>query len=600
VLLHAASIESTVEHLLGGHCGILVIDVAKVGSELARLTEKLQAQFPEVVLLATGHRNEQNAIATLVANGRIYRFLHKPVSPARAELFLSAATRRYSELHHNESRASIAIRLATSRTRNVAIASAALVAMIGSAWLFWPQDAPEHSPAAIAEGPQPAAIASTELQDTLARAEAAYKAGNVFPPATGNAFDLYRDSTQIAPDNALARAGVERIVADADRQLTTALARQDVTRAGTALSVLERIAPSHPRLETSRKQVMALARRPATPASSIPAVSSAPRIEKPPVLAAASTPTPATTPNLTLAKTLLAANQLVEPVDANALTQLRRARAAGEDESAVQITATDLGTRLLNRTLAAANAGDLAEARSSYDAAARLDREFETSLPDLDLVGARVKELERATARADVVDERLARVTRLRSSGQLLEPAGDNAYEALKQILDEHITSPEVRTEQQRLSFALLESVRTALAAGDIDRADVLSTRAEEIQPGMPQTRALREQIGRARAERDNQTAVIQAASLVRRREVPAIYPREALLSKTEGWVDLEFLISTEGTPIEIKVKAAQPSRVFETAATQALRQWRFEPIVRDGAPQARRATLRMEFKLQG
>ncbi|HVF18508.1 MAG TPA: energy transducer TonB, partial [Steroidobacteraceae bacterium] len=247
----------------------------------------------------------------------------------------------------------------------------------------------------------------------------------------------------------------------------------------------------------------------------------------------------------------------------------------------------------------ALNAADLAEARRSYDAAANLDREFETSLPDLNVVAARLKELEGATTRTKIADERLARVTKLRTSGQLIEPAGDNAYEALKQILDDRITSPEVRSEQQRVSFALLENVRTALAAGDVDRADVLSTRAEEIQPGLPQTRALREQIGAARADRNDQTAIVQAASLQRRREVPAIYPREALLSNIEGWVDLEFVISTDGVPADIKVRAAKPLRVFETAATQALRQWRFEPIVRNGTPQARRATLRMEFKLQ-
>ena len=127
----------------------------------------------------------------------------------------------------------------------------------------------------------------------------------------------------------------------------------------------------------------------------------------------------------------------------------------------------------------------------------------------------------------------------------------------------------------------------------------MLATRAEEIQPGLPQTKVLREQIGAARAERDDHDAVVQAASLPRRRQIPAVYPRDALLNKTEGWVDFEFVISAEGVPSDITVKAAQPTRVFDAAATQALRQWRFEPIVRNGTPQSRRAALRMEFKLK-
>jgi protein TonB len=155
-----------------------------------------------------------------------------------------------------------------------------------------------------------------------------------------------------------------------------------------------------------------------------------------------------------------------------------------------------------------------------------------------------------------------------------------------------------VREEQRQLSFALLENARTALATGDIDRADVFATRTEEVLPGLPHTRALREQIGAARLQRDEST-VLQAAGLPRTKQVPAVYPREALLNGIEGWVDLEFTISPEGIPTEISVKASKPPRIFDTAAMQALRQWRFEPILRNGEPRARRAALRMQFKLE-
>jgi TonB family protein len=229
----------------------------------------------------------------------------------------------------------------------------------------------------------------------------------------------------------------------------------------------------------------------------------------------------------------------------------------------------------------------------------RLDREFETSLPELDTAGERVREVELTAERTSAARERLARATRLRMNGQLIEPAGNNSYEALKQILADSTATSEVRTEQQRLSFALLENTRTALAAGNVDLADVLATRAEEILPGLAQTKTLRQQIGAARSERDDRDAVVQAATLKRKREVPAVYPRDALLGNIEGWVDLEFVIDAGGVPTDIVVKSARPERVFDAAALYALRQWRFEPIVRNGAAQARRATLRMEFKLK-
>jgi TonB family protein len=131
--------------------------------------------------------------------------------------------------------------------------------------------------------------------------------------------------------------------------------------------------------------------------------------------------------------------------------------------------------------------------------------------------------------------------------------------------LSSKLDAPEVRTEQQQLSFALLERTRTALAAGEVDQADV----------------------------------PLRAAGLARRREVSAVYPRDALLREVEGWVDLEFTISAEGIPDDVVVKAAEPARTFNIAAVTALRQWRFEPVARNGSPRAQRATLRMEFMLK-
>lgn len=358
------------------------------------------------------------------------------------------------------------------------------------------------------------------------------------------------------------------------------------------------VAPDEARLAAWQKQLA----EPAAPRKPVQPTVAA---NTPPATATSAAP-PAPTPvtqrrnaNVQLAKAYLAANQLVEPDDASALGQLRRAREANEDPSAIQIAATDLGTRLLNRALTAVTAGDIDQARAAYGAAVTVDREFETSLPDVELVATRIQALH-STNQSAALRDRVARVSELRTSGQLIEPAGENAYELLQSLIKDAADSPDVDNERRQLSFALLEHTRTALAAGDVDRADVLATRAEETLAGLSQTKALRQEIGEARQRRDDANALVQAASLERRRETPAVYPRDALLRGIEGWVDLEFTITESGVPENVVVKAAAPPRVFDNAALVALRQWRFEPIIRDGAPRAKRATLRMEFKLQG
>ena len=91
----------------------------------------------------------------------------------------------------------------------------------------------------------------------------------------------------------------------------------------------------------------------------------------------------------------------------------------------------------------------------------------------------------------------------------------------------------------------------------------------------------------------------IQAASLQRTAEYRPFYPPAARSKGVEGWVDLEFTISPEGIPQDLKVREAQPERVFDRAAIESVRRWRFEPVMRNGAPVEQRAQMRVRFELK-
>ncbi len=53
-------------------------------------------------------------------------------------------------------------------------------------------------------------------------------------------------------------------------------------------------------------------------------------------------------------------------------------------------------------------------------------------------------------------------------------------------------------------------------------------------------------------------------------------YPRAARLAGTEGWIELSYRIAADGRVGEIEVLAAEPRGVFDAAARNALRGWRF------------------------
>lgn len=190
-------------------------------------------------------------------------------------------------------------------------------------------------------------------------------------------------------------------------------------------------------------------------------------------------------------------------------------------------------------------------------------------------------------------------VARLRGRGVLLEPPGNNAYEQLLALRTKYPASTEVRIEQQQLASALLERTRTALAARDVETARAFLSRVDNLVPNMEATKSLQRQLAAAQQQRDFESQVVQATTLKRVREVPPTYPREAERQGLSGWVDVEFTVAPNGTTQDLVVRNAEPQRIFDQAAVDAVRRWRFEPVRRDGAAVAQRAAVRIRFELK-
>ena len=74
------------------------------------------------------------------------------------------------------------------------------------------------------------------------------------------------------------------------------------------------------------------------------------------------------------------------------------------------------------------------------------------------------------------------------------------------------------------------------------------------------------------------------------RAEFPAA-ARDAGL--TEGWVDVHFTVSTDGEPGDLSVTGAEPKGVFDDAALEAVRHWRYQPTATPSA-----VDQRIRFKL--
>jgi TonB family protein len=89
---------------------------------------------------------------------------------------------------------------------------------------------------------------------------------------------------------------------------------------------------------------------------------------------------------------------------------------------------------------------------------------------------------------------------------------------------------------------------------------------------------------------------VVSASTLKRTYTTTPAWPESA--AGVEGWVLLRFTLLPNGTVTDVEVTESHPAGLFEASAVEALRQWKFEPVERNGKKVAQRAEIRMKYAL--
>lgn len=77
------------------------------------------------------------------------------------------------------------------------------------------------------------------------------------------------------------------------------------------------------------------------------------------------------------------------------------------------------------------------------------------------------------------------------------------------------------------------------------------------------------------------------------------VYPRDALLNRVEGHVELLFTVSASGEVTDVTITEAEPPGTFNQAVMDAILDWRFKPATDDGKPVDQRVSHRFDFNLE-
>lgn len=191
-----------------------------------------------------------------------------------------------------------------------------------------------------------------------------------------------------------------------------------------------------------------------------------------------------------------------------------------------------------------------------------------------------------------------ARIRQSISLGRLTPPATNNAAALLVQMRDRDPDAAELAAVETEFAVALASAVRLAIRESDLDRAERMMVRWNQL--GLPEdtAEALTLEVDQAFIARET-AAPISAATLRRTKTVAPVYPRSAVRREVEGEVSLEYTVDPNGQTSDIVVTSSTAGGVFDRSAIRAVSQWEYEPRELRGRKVAQRVYARVNYSLE-
>lgn len=587
---HAPDLDQVAERLPMLKPGVLVADTAST-SDVASLVAQLTQHFPELVVVVAGKREDSASLMQLTAAGRIFRFLLTPLSHGQTRLALEAAVSQHLDLKAAGQRQSSA-GSSDGGNKNYLMTYGALAAglliVIGGIWFGVKQftSKPEvpvaPAPTAATAAPSGVPEKSDPVRAELALAKEAFDQGKFLEPAGDSALDYYRSALALDPNSQAAKDGVRSV---ADKILGRAEAALTAEKLEDAMRTIEQardIDATHPRLSFLDTQIARERER--LKLSQAQEVGSRVRTL------------------VAQANERMENGRLLTPASGNARDPLVEARRLDPTDPTVAQAIRDLSGLLTEEARKSLAAGKTDEAQTYVNGARGLGSAgaalaaVERSLAEATRAASANAAGRRAAGAAagPNTDALVAEVRQRLTDGKLIDPPGASAKDALAELRQATPNRPEVEELSRALSTRLLNSSKQAMAAKAYDRAAQLLTASREVGARYNEPPIAQAELELA-AERE-QSNIVSASSLKRLKMVNPVYPEAARKRGAEGWVELAFTVTPKGTVEDVEVRNASPADVFDEAATRAIRQWRFEPVERNGEKVAQRAMVRLKF----
>jgi TonB family protein len=296
--------------------------------------------------------------------------------------------------------------------------------------------------------------------------------------------------------------------------------------------------------------------------------------------------------------------QAPKPASSPALAAIPPAETAAAERPAPKLNSapiesapSPLAARIVSEAHNALSEGKVDEAERLIQIAAEAGVDEE----DLDDLVRKARE-QRIAARGAAMTRLWQLFNERLSQGKLLEPESDGAKHYLAQMIATDAEHPSTLRAKDALNARFVQEARKA-AAGD-DSASASRWLTEARAAGADEKTIANEEseivTARAAAAAAAQgPELVAATSLNKIRHVDPRYPQAARSRELAGWVDLEITVEPDGSVGDVGVVRSEPTEVFDQAAIDAVQQWRYEPVVRNGKAVTQRTRVRIRFQMQ-
>jgi TonB family protein len=576
-LWNVQSADKVSDLLVAGEVGIVVLDLQALNEPASVFVDQIKRQFPDLVVIVAGNRDDEGSLATLISAGIVYRFIHKPMSPARAKLFAEAAIKKHDDQRRRAAESPRPDRSAGSMRAWLIGGAIGIVGLIMVGWLSQRGARDEIGP------PQSAVDNRASESPLLARAAAALAANRLIEPKDDNALELYQQAQARNPADLVARGGLQEVYERLLARAENALLEERLDEAAAAIDTARkagiegsRIGFLTAQLAKSREQVKTAQAR-----TQAPRVPSQPAADVDPAASL-----------LSRAAQCMADGRLLAPDRDNARFYVQEALALDPNNAAAQESRRMLGSRLLGDARSAIDRRDFALAASLIEGAEGLGVAADIESARRVLASARGQA--DVDARAQLLKSAIERL----QQDWLIEPANDSAKYFLLNLRQLDPGNPGLAAAMQDFGTRLVAKARRALALEQYDAARSWLDEAAAIGFTSGEADSAQHDLDDAIAKQKFLATLTPASQLRLLKSVEPVYPNKAAMSRTEGWVELNFTVSETGQVKDVVVHAASIPGIFDDAAIKAVSQWRYQPVLRDRKPVPVRTELRIRFAL--